>query len=159
MSLSTGFVSAGAPGRPGRPVRGTEHDLKPGRTKVRVGFDWPQGGEQEVDLDFKARPDKTYVVYYDVHPPYVNRIEQAGLLDATAGELTHAGAGMGSGAFLMLPPLLAAATGAMAVRVGNEIAEDSKAADYVDVMVVAQHSLEGVTCMRRVYPDGRIEDR
>lgn len=141
------------------PTRGSEHELKPGRNKVRVGFKWPQGGEQEVDLDFNANPDKTYVVYYDVHPPYVNRLAQGGVLDATAGEIATAAAHMDVAAILMFYPFIAAGTGAVATRVGNEIAEDSKPADYVDVMVVAQQSLEGVTCVRRVYPDGRVEKR
>ena len=141
------------------PTRGSEHELKPGRNKVRVGFKWPQGGEQEVDLDFDANPDKTYVVYYDVHPPYANRLRQGGFLDEAAGGILHAASGMGEGGALMLPPFIAVGAGAMAVRLGNEIAEESKSADYVDVMVVAQQSREGVTCMRRVYPDGRVETR
>lgn len=143
----------------GQEVDDSELDIKPGRTKVRVGFDWPQGGDQEVDLDFDARPDKTYVVYYDVYPPYMNRLQQSGSFDDAAGAMLGAAGGMGEGAILMLPPFAAAATGALAVRVGNEIAEDWKPADYVDVMVVAQHSPQGVACTRRVYPDGRVENR
>lgn len=142
-----------------RPARGSEHELAPGRTKVKVGFNWPQGGAQEVDLQFNARPNKTYVVYYDVHPPYVNRIEQAGIMDATAGEIVNAASQMDVLGALMIYPFAAAGAGAMAVRVGNEIAEDSKPANYVDVMVVAQQSSQGVVCNRRVYPDGRIEKR
>lgn len=143
----------------GRPVRGSEHQLAPGRNRVRVGFKWPQGGDQEVDLPFNARPNKTYVVYYDVHPPYVNRLEQGGALDAATGELVGAAALMDVGAIVMLYPIAATGAGAVMTRVGHEIAEDSKPASYVDVMVVAQRSLEGVTCRRRVFPDGRIESR
>lgn len=143
----------------GQAASGSELELAPGRNKVRVGFDWPQGGEQQVDLPFQAKANKTYLVYYNVYPPYVNRLQEGGLLDDATRDLAMAGASAGEGAIIFVPPLALLGSAAIARRVGNEIAEDSKAAHYVDVMVVAQKDRQGVACTRRVYPDGRVERR
>lgn len=143
----------------GEPVRGTEHELSPGKNRMRVGFHWPQGGHQEVDLEFNAKPDINYFIRYNVHPPYTERLGQTGILDATTGEIFGASSGSVADVFLILPAGVAMGTAAMATRVKNEVAEDSRAANYVDVMVVAQHSSQGVACNRRVYPDGQIEKR
>ena len=112
-----------------------------------------------MDLPFEAKSGRTYLVYYDVFPPYVNRMEQPGFMDGTTGQLIEAAAQMDVAAVLMFYPIVAAGTGAMVMRVGNTIAEDSKPAKHVDVMVVAQHCSQGVACTRRVHADGRIENR
>lgn len=143
----------------GKAVRGTELKLPPGKTKMRVGFDWPQGGDQEVDLDFNAKPNVKYIVRYDVHPPYTSRLSQGGILDDTAGAIFGTASGSVVDIFLTIPASVAVGTAAMATRAKNEISEHSRAANYVDVMVVAQHSSQGVVCNRRVYPDGRIMKR
>ena len=142
-----------------RKVRGSEQTLRPGHNRVRVGFNWPQGGDEEVDLEFQTRPNTIYAIYYDVYPPYTERLTQPGTLDAATGGLFRASAEMDRAAFLMLPPIAALGSAAIATRVGNEVAENSRAAQYVDVRVVAQRCSQGVACTRRVFPDGRVEKR
>jgi len=143
----------------GTPVRGTDLEVQPGKNRMRLGFNWPQGGDQEVDLEFNARPNTKYFVRYDVHPPYTERLGQTGILDATTGEIFAASSGTIADVFLTIPAGVVMGGAAMATRLNNEIAEDSRAANYVDVMVIAQHSSQGVVCTRRVYPDGRTENR
>ena len=140
----------------GDPTKGSEVELSPGRNRVRVGFSWPQGGKQEVDLDFKARAGITYIVYYDVYPP-VSR--HPGAMEKTTTGLvsarnTDAYSAMVTGIFAGFMTPFAAAE--KAVRVSTE---NAATATYVDVMAVAQQSPEGVVCNRRVYPNGKVEKR
>lgn len=140
----------------GIPANGTEAELSPGKNQIRVRFKWPQGGSQEVDLGFNARPDIIYAIYYDVYPPLVHR---PGGLESTTGAIMNdlprdGGSGL----------VAAIAAGFMAPFAATEAAvkrtdENSEAADHVDLMVVAQRSPQGIACTRRVHADGRIERR
>ncbi|WP_338690598.1 hypothetical protein [Haloferula helveola] len=140
----------------GRPAKGDEAELSPGRNRVRVRFSWPQGGQQELDLDFNVRPGKIYAVYCDVDPPLAHH---AGALARGTGSMLEGAdndpfAPIGAGlAVAAIAPFLVAEASTM------RVSDQSAPATRVDLMVVAQHSSEGIVCNRRVYPNGRIEKR
>jgi hypothetical protein len=139
----------------GHPAKGDEAELSPGNNRVRVKFSWPQGGEQEVDLDFKVRSEKIYAVYCEVDPP----------LSQHSGTLERGTAGMLAGANDPMAPFVAGLGVAavspflVAEKSATHTRDHSVPARYVDVMVVAQRSPEGIVCTRRVYPGGKIEKR
>jgi hypothetical protein len=143
----------------GQKARGSLLKLQPGETRVRLRFDWPQGGKHEVDLEFEARPDTIYDVRYAVHPPYVGRLSQPGPLDDATGGIVDIAAQGGEGAFLFLPAIAAMGSAAVFTRASKEVSEQSKSAHYVDVRVAARNFSQGLVCNRRIYPDGRIVDR
>lgn len=140
----------------GNSARGDEVELSPGKNQVRVRFDWPQGGNQEVDLEFKVKPGTIYVVYYDVHPP-VSR--HAGGFERGTEGLLSSGSSDPYGAIAAVFAAAATTPFVVAEKSVNRGGENSVVANYVDVMAVAQKSPDGIVCNRRVYPDGKIEDR
>jgi hypothetical protein len=144
----------------GQPARGTEASLTPGRNRVRVGFKWPQGGRQELDLDFHAVAGRSYYAEYHVHPPYVNRISQRTKWDESAGRIGrgHKGGAAQAGA-LFVPPILALGAANTVEKVGGEIREQSKPAEHIDIMLVAKNGPEGVVRYLRAYPNGQVEVR
>lgn len=151
----------------GRPAPGTKASLTPGRNNVKIRFTWPQGGRQEVDLRFHATEGHLYSVQYDVHPPYVNRFRQPTRWDESASELTGGLANLIDGgdpgdakaAGFFIPVYLALGTANTIERVTSHAGERSKPADYIDIMVVAKNSPEGIVRRVRAYPDGRIDAR
>ncbi len=55
---------------------------------------------------------------------------------------------------------MAGLVGASAVqRVTSQARELAKPADYIDVMVVAKNSPEGIVRRVRAYPDGRVDEK
>lgn len=144
----------------GQPARGTEASLAPGRNCVKLGFNWPQGGRQELDLQFYAVAGHVYFAQYCVHPPYVNRLRQRTRWDECVGEIGRGSKGDAAQAgALFIPPILVLATANTIEKLGSQAREFSKPADYIDVMVVAKHSPEGVVRRVRAYPDGRVDAR
>ncbi|WP_338690748.1 hypothetical protein [Haloferula helveola] len=143
----------------GQQSRGTRQVLNPGVNTVRVGFKWPQGGNQEADLAFFATEGTIYAVHYEVHPPFVNRMNQSVPADRYVATTLDVASEMGEGAFLAVPPLLAFGSAAVAHRIGNTVAEESKPADYIDLIVTASHSREGIVRRVRTYPDGRVDPK
>ena len=138
----------------GRAVRGTECSLNPGRNCVRLGFNWPQGGRQELDLRFHAVAGHVYFVQYHVHPPYVDRLKQTSRWDERSRRFGDAV----DEAAMVFAPLFLAWGGANTVeKATSQARELSKPAEYVDVMVVAKNSPEGIVRRVRAYPDGRVE--
>jgi hypothetical protein len=141
----------------GTPTHGTRTALRPGRNTVRVGFRWPQGGNQEVDLVFHAVEGSVYIIHYDVFPPYANRMDEPTDLEHRAGEVVGLAAGSGEGGLLVGPPALVLWGAGFAKRGANEFAEHQKPAHYIDLMVVCRQSAEGIVRRVRVYPDGRVD--
>jgi hypothetical protein len=141
----------------GTPTHGTQTALKPGRNTVRVGFHWPQGGNQEVDLVFHAVEGSIYLVYYDVFPPYANRMGEPTGLEQRAGEVAGLSQGSGEALLLVGPPALALWGAGFMKRGANEFAEHQKPAQYIDLMVVCRHGPEGIVRRVRAYPDGRVD--
>lgn len=141
----------------GTPVHGSQTTLKPGRNSVRIGFRWPQGGDQEVDLLFHAVAGSTYIVQYDVFPPYANRMGEPTDLEHRAGEVAGLSRGSGEAMLLVGPPALALWGAGFAKRGANEAAEHRKPAHYIDLMVICRHSGEGIVRRVRAYPDGRVD--
>ncbi|WP_265595115.1 hypothetical protein [Haloferula sp. BvORR071] len=139
------------------PVRKDEVVLRPGRNSVRIGYNWPQGGGQEVDLVFHARPDSSYVVQYEPTPAYANRLQEPNQWDEASLEMVSTAAGMGEGVVFLLPPAVALLGLGFTQRVGSEIAESRKPATYMDVMVVSKNNGEGIVRRVRAFPDGRVD--
>lgn len=141
----------------GTPVHGTQTALTPGRNTVRIGFRWPQGGNQEVDLVFYAVAGSTYIVQYDVFPPYANRMAEPTDLEKRAGEVAGLSQGSGEAMLLVGPPALALWGAGYVKRGANEAAEHHKPARYIDLMVICRRSGEGIVRRVRAYPDGRVD--
>lgn len=141
----------------GIPVNGTQTALNPGRNSVRIGFRWPQGGNQEVDLVFHAVAGSTYIVQYDVFPPYANRMAEPTDLEKRAGEVAGLSQGSGEAMLLVGPPALALWGAGFVKRGANEAAEHHKPAQYIDLMVICRRSGEGIVRRVRAYPDGRVD--
>ncbi len=141
----------------GIPVRGTQTPLNPGRNNVRIGFRWPQGGNQEVDLLFHAVAGSTYIIQYEVFPPYSNRMAEPTGLEQRAGEVAGLSQGSGEAMLLVGPPALVLWGAGFMKRGANEAAEHRKPAHYVDLMVICRQSSEGIVRRVRAYPDGRVD--
>jgi hypothetical protein len=141
----------------GTPVHGTQTALNPGRNTVRLGFRWPQGGSQEVDLVFHAVAGSVYIIQYDVFPPYANRMGEPTDLEHRAGEVASLSQGSGEAMLLVGPPALALWGAGFVKRGANEAAEHRKPAQYVDLMVICRQSGEGIVRRVRAYPDGRVD--
>jgi hypothetical protein len=139
------------------PVRGSEAVLTPGRNKVRIGYTWPQGGSQEVDLVFHARPNSSYVVQYVPSPAYANRLVEIKKWDDAAGDVASMGVGAGQAAFIFAPPAMALLGVGFANRVGSQMAEAHKPATSMDLMVISRDNGEGIVRRVRAYPDGRVD--
>lgn len=141
----------------GAPAHGTRTALNPGRNTVRIGFRWPQGGSQEVDLDFHAVAGSTYIIQYDVFPPYANRMGESTDLEHRAGEVAGLSQGSGEAMLLVGPPALALWGAGYLKRGANEAAEQRKPAHYIDLMVLCRQNSEGIVRRVRAYPDGRVD--
>lgn len=141
----------------GTPVHGTQTALNPGRNTVRLGFRWPQGGSQEVDLVFHAVAGSVYIIQYDVFPPYANRMAEPTDLEHRAGEVAGLSRGSGEAMLLVGPPALVLWGAGFMKRGANEAAEHRKPAQYVDLMVICRQSGEGIVRRVRAYPDGRVD--
>ena len=141
----------------GNAVRGTRTPLNPGRNTVRIGFRWPQGGEQEVDLTFHAVAGSSYIVQYDVFPPHANRLGERTDLEDAAGDVLALSGGSGETAMFLAPPALALWGAGWVKRGANEVEEHHKPAQYMDLMVVCRHNREGIVRRVRTWPDGRID--
>ena len=141
----------------GSPVQGTQTALNPGRNTVRLGFRWPQGGNQEVDLVFYAVAGSTYFIQYDVFPPYANRMGEPTELEHRAGDVAGLAQGSGEAMILVGPPAFALWLPGFLKRGANEAAEHRKPAHYIDLMVICRQSGEGIVRRVRAYPDGRID--
>ena len=141
----------------GSPSHGTQTALQPGRNKVRIRFEWPQGGAQEVDLAFHAKEGQRYFVHYDTMPPSVDRLIESTSLDQAGTDLSAGAAYAGEGFVFFLPTVFALWTAGAIQRGANQVAEQHKPARYVDLMVIAHHSSDGVVRTVRAYPDGRVD--
>ena len=141
----------------GTPAHGTQTTLAPGRNTVRVGFRWPQGGNQEVDLVFHAVAGSVYIIQYDVFPPYANRMGEATDLEQRAADVAGLSQGSGEAMLLVGPPALALWGAGYLQRGANEAAEQRKPAHHVDLMVICRKSGEGIVRRVRAYPDGRVD--
>lgn len=144
--------------------------LASGLSTVTVGYDWPQGGRQEVDLRFRARPDRKYFIKYAAFPPSVNKLSGTTTMSTTAEgiagrgwEVAAAGEHLGPMAPLaamaglgVMSPGIALGTVDYFSRVGSDIADKRKAAHWVDMMVVSENPAEGVVRFVRVYPNGQV---
>ena len=129
-------------------------ELSPGRNTVRVGFQWPQGGEGQVNLRFHATAGTTYCVSYDPYPPYAERGSRGEKLP----DLVSGMGDMGM-ATIAISPLI----GAMTVPlVGEGMAGDARErqrpADRMDIRVIAYRSPQGIVREVRVWPDGRVDE-
>ncbi len=138
----------------GKPTRGEEANLTPGRNQVRVSFSWPKVGRKEVDLDFKVKAGTIYVIYYGVHPLVARNPSHvmAGIdhmWDATDPD---------SAPVILVGSIIMTPLG-IAETAAQRGLENNAPSNYVDVMVVAQQSLDGIVCHRRVHPDGGVETR
>lgn len=142
----------------GAPANGTETELRPGRNRVRIRFKWPRDGAREADLDFHARAGTIYAIYYDVYPPIV---DQPLVSDERGwGSLLGAVADTGGEGAIAAPMAAAVLLPFVAAEAAvNRTDVDDRAAEYVDLMVVARRSSEGIACYRRVFADGRIQNR
>ena len=136
---------------------GTETALVPGRNTVKVGFRWPQGGSQEVDLQFHAVAGSTYIIQYEVFPPYANRMGEPTDLEQRAGDVAGLAEGSGEAMLLVGPPALALWSAGFLKRGANEAAEHRKPAHYIDLIVVCRQNAEGIVRRVRAYPDGRVD--
>lgn len=141
----------------GTPVHGTQTALTPGRNTVRIGFRWPQGGHQKVDLEFYAVAGSTYIIQYEVYPPYANRMGEPTDLEHRAGEVAGLSQGSGEAMLLVGPPALALWGAGFMKRGANEAAEHRKPAHYIDLMVLCRQNSEGIVRRVRAYPDGRVD--
>jgi hypothetical protein len=141
----------------GIPKHGTQTALTPGRNTVRVGFRWPQGGSQEVDLVFHAVAGSRYIIQYDVFPPYANRMDESTDLEHRAGDVAGLAQGSGEAMLLFGPPALVLWGAGYLKRGANEAAEHRKPAHYIDLMVVCRQNAEGIVRRVRAYPDGRVD--
>lgn len=139
------------------PVRGSEVMLKPGRNQIRIGYTWPQGGAQEVDLVFHARPNRSYLVKYEPSPASANRLVEYNKWDLAAGDVATMGAHAGQAGFIFAPPALALLGVGFAERVGTQIAESRRPATSLDLMVISSDNAEGIVRRVRAYPDGRVD--
>ena len=68
----------------GAKPHGREAHIAAGLTEVKVRYNWPQGGEQEVDLRFRAHPDRKYFVKYAAFPPSVDKLSGTTALSTSA---------------------------------------------------------------------------
>jgi len=141
------------------PVRGSEVVLKPGRNKVRVGYTWPQGGAQEVDLVFHALPNRSYLVKYEPSPAEANRLIEYNKWDQASGDLVGMGAATGAeaGVFLFGPPAIALLGIGFAERASSQAAEAYRPATSIDLMVISSDNGEGIVRRVRAYPNGRVD--
>lgn len=139
------------------PVRGSEVVLEPGRNNVRVGYTWPQGGSQEVDLLFHALPDRSYVVQYEPSPSAANRLVEYNKWDDAARDVASMGVVAGQGAIFFAPPAFALLGIGFAQRAGSQIAERRKPASSMDLMVISSDLGEGIVRRVRAYPNGRVD--
>ena len=141
----------------GLPTHGTQTTLTPGRNTVRVGFRWPQGGSQEVDLVFHAVAGSRYIIQYDVFPPYANRMGESTDLEHRAGEVAGLAQGSGEAMLLVGPPALVLWGAGYLKRGVNEAAEHQKPAHYIDLIVVCRQNSEGIVRRVRAYPGGLVD--
>jgi hypothetical protein len=139
------------------PVRGTEVVLKPGRNKVRVGYTWPQGGAQEVDLVFHALPNRSYVVKYEPSPSEANRLIEYNKWDQAAGDVARMGGAVGQAGILFLPPAVTLLGIGFAERAASQAAETYRPATSMDLMVISSDNGEGIVRRVRAYPAGRVD--
>ena len=140
----------------GKSVKGTRSVIEPGIKSIKTQFRWPQGQSQQVDLRFYATPDTVYFIYYDMYPPskeFDSRVARG--LMTPLNESTDPMAGI-FGAIFLAPP---AAVIGLAERANHSITKRGASTTYIDLMVVARHTSQGVVRRVRVYPDGRIDEK
>ena len=63
---------------------GREANVAVGLTQVKLRYNWPQGGAQEVNLKFRARSDRKYSVKYAAFPPSVDQLSGTTMLSTSA---------------------------------------------------------------------------
>ena len=146
----------------GKPGVRREAMIAAGLNTVRVRYDWPQGGSQEVSLRFKARPNVRYSVKYDPFPPTTDQFRgttelslAADALGAEAFRLMELRGGELAG-LVVLTPAIVLGTANYADRIRETAREKFQAAHYVDLMVISEHNAEGVVRRVRAYPSGRV---
>ena len=143
-------------------VNGAKHskswaELQPGRNRIEISFNWPQGGKQSVEFNFNAHKDRVYFVYLDRYPPCY-RAHGSGWDDAFVNSMALGGE-MGQGAPLALPFMAVTGLGSLAERGRMSVAEKLKDAMHVDVALVAPRTSQGTIEIIRAYPDGRTASR
>jgi hypothetical protein len=148
--------------------RGREEvHLAAGLTEAKVYYKWPQGGGQEVSLKFRAEKDRRYFVKYAAFPPNVDKLRGTTALSTTAegfGGLSRdvmaAGVPNPMTAVLgtaVMAPGIVLGTVEFWSRVGADVADKRKPAQWVDMMVISEKEAEGVVRFVRVYPSGKVE--
>lgn len=144
---------------------GTSAHVAAGLAEVKVRYQWPQGGAQEVDLRFRARPDRKYFVKYAAFPPSVDKLSGTTALSTSAQGIGDAGFGIMErhahpvGALVgtvVLAPAIVLGTADYFGRVGADIADKHRPAQWVDMMVISEQQAEGVVRFVRVYPSGQV---
>lgn len=142
---------------------GDEAVLGTGLNVVTVRYNWPQGGTQEVNLKFKALPNRSYRVKTDPFPPTLNQFRGTTEVSNAAAALhhkafdlmgNHGSAPLGA---LVLPPAIVLGAADYAYRCKESVRENRSAAQYVDVMVISEKLDEGVVRWVRAYPSGHVE--
>ena len=137
----------------GRSVNGTRSAIRPGLNAVRTRFRWPHGRVQEADLRFYATPGTVYYVHYDVFPPYDKfKSRVGGRMVDSVGNSGDPYAALGA---VLVGP--AAAVIGIGERVVHNTNQRGQAATYMDLMLVAHHSSQGIVRRVRAYPDGRVD--
>lgn len=151
---------------------GKEAQVAAGLTTATVRYNWPQGGAQEVNLKFRARSDRRYFVKYAAFPPNVEKLSGTTALSTTADGFGQASFGVMERSMMSYNPVervAGAALGAAILspavvlgsvdyfsRIGQDIADKRKAAQWVDMMVISEKEAEGVVRFVRVYPSGKV---
>ena len=136
----------------GTKVDRRQFELRPGRNTVRVGFRWPQGGEGQVDLRFYATSGTTYCVSYDPYPPYLER-------GARGDKVYDSVVSAGKSPSLASPFYVWAAAVPLVPNLAvRDARERQRAAERIDVRVIAYRSPQGIVREVRVWPDGRVDE-
>lgn len=143
-----------------------ETGLPSGSNNVRLSFQWPQGGMQEVNLKFNARQNQKYTVKYDPFPPTADQFhgtsdvsDAAQTIASEAYELMALGHGhpiaVLAGAAVLVPAI-ALGSADFGYRVKESIREGQAPVQYVDLYVISDDGSEGVVRRVRAYPNGRL---
>lgn len=171
VALSDRIKSVSVVSVNGRKTKEESPTLREGENRLRVRFSWPQGGEQDVSLKFRAQPKQKYYLRYDPFPPTADQFSgESELLQSAEGlaekglDIMIARSSFWPEALIRL--VLGAATMAPAVpmkvldlidRVKETAGERRQPVEYVDLWIVSENGEEGVVRRVRAYPDGRLK--
>ena len=130
-----------------RPAAGI--DFKPGEHRVTMQFHWPQGGEEEAELEFPVVAGRRYTIRYWPHPPdYSKRFNSDFTDDDIPVSGSEADIFLVPAAFGLLTTIETAKYGAHRAQVAKD---QRRHAEYVDIVVISSHAPEGVVCRERVF--------